>query len=266
MKRRLLKTKIDDIILNYLEGDKYIGELIASTGKYEPFESELLIKNIKKGDIVIDVGANIGYYTLLFAKKVGENGKVYAFEPDPVSFAILKKNIKDNKFKNVEAFNMALSDKQEDLSLFISDENLGDHRLYDDHKIERKKTTVKTKTLDLFFTDKEIEKTKISLIKIDTQGYEPFVIKGAQELIKNQKPILFFEYWVYGYKQSRGKYKDMIAFLEKQYKTLTFIDEENETIFIVNKDFINNYCLQLNGYLHCNLICKKTTYFTKLFS
>ncbi len=266
MKRRLLKTKFDDIVLNYLEGDKYIGELIASTGQYEPFESELLIKNIKDGDIVIDVGANIGYYTLLFAKKVGENGKVYAFEPDPVSFAILEKNIKDNKLRNVEVFNIALSDKRENLPLFISAENLGDHRLYDDHKAKRKKTTVTANTLDLFFTDKELEKNKVSLIKIDTQGYEPYVIKGAQELIKNQKPALFFEYWVYGYKQSGGNYKEMITFLEEQYGTLTFIDEENETTFIVNKDFINNYCLQLNGYLHCNLICKKTTYFTKLFS
>ena len=266
MKKRLLKTKFDNIILNYLEEDKYVGELIASTGQYEPYESKLLIKNIKEGDIVIDVGANIGYYTLLFAKKVGENGKVYAFEPDPVSFAILEKNIKDNKFRNVEAFNIALSDKRESLPLFISSENLGDHRLYDDHKIKRKKTTVKTNTLDVFFTGKEFEKNKVSLIKIDTQGYESFVIKGAQELIKNQKPTLFFEYWVYGYKQSRGNYKDMITFLEEQYGTLTFIDEENEMTFIVNKDFINNYCLQLNGYLHCNLICKKTTYFTKLFS
>src|SRR3990167_6694466 len=151
MKRRLLKTKFDDIILNYLEEDKYVGELIASTGQYEPYESKLLIKNIKDGDIVIDVGANIGYYTLLFAKKVGENGKVFAFEPDSASFAILEKNIKDNKFRNVEAFNIALSDKQEDLSLFISSENLGDHRLYDDHKVKREKMTVKADTLDLFF-------------------------------------------------------------------------------------------------------------------
>ena len=192
MNRRLLKTKFDNITLNYLEGDKYVGELIASTGQYEPYESELLIKNIKGGDIVIDVGANIGYYTLLFAKKVGENGKVYAFEPDPVSFTILEKNIKDNKFRNIEAFNIALSDKRESLQLFISAENLGDHRLFDDHKVKRKKTTVKANTLDLFFKGEKFKKNKISLIKIDTQGYEPFVIKGAQQLIKSQKPILFF--------------------------------------------------------------------------
>jgi len=260
MKKKLLKTKYSNIILNYLEGDKYVGELIASTGQYEPYESELLLKNIKAGDIVIDVGANIGYYTLLFAKKVGENGKVYSFEPDPISFAILEKNIQDNKFSNVEAFNIALSYKQEHLSLFISTENLGDHRLYDDHKIKRKKTKVVATTLDLFFTGKEFKKNKISLIKIDTQGYEPFITKGAKELIKNQKPTLFFEYWVYGYRQSRGNYKNMIAFLEEQYEILTFIDEENETTFPVNKDFINSYCRQLNGYLHCNLICKKPTH------
>lgn len=70
-------------------------------GIYEPLETELAKKEVKKGNVVLDIGANIGYYTLIFAKLVGEDGKVFAFEPDPTNFALLKKNVEMNGYKNV---------------------------------------------------------------------------------------------------------------------------------------------------------------------
>lgn len=68
---------------------------------HEEFETEIFKKEIKKGDTVLDLGAHIGYYTLLAAKLVGEKGKVFAFEPEPTNFALLKKNIKINNHQNV---------------------------------------------------------------------------------------------------------------------------------------------------------------------
>lgn len=68
---------------------------------HEEFETEIFKKEIKKGDTVLDLGAHIGYYTLLAAKLVGEKGKVFAFEPEPTNFALLKKNIKINNYQNV---------------------------------------------------------------------------------------------------------------------------------------------------------------------
>ena len=75
--------------------------LLSINGIYEEFETELVSKEISKNDVVVDIGANIGYYTLIFAKLVGENGKVFAFEPDPSNFALLKKNVELNGFRNV---------------------------------------------------------------------------------------------------------------------------------------------------------------------
>ena len=62
-------------------------------GVYEPFETDLVQHEVGEGDVVLDIGANIGYYTLIFARIVGEGGKVFAFEPDPDNFALLKKNV-----------------------------------------------------------------------------------------------------------------------------------------------------------------------------
>ena len=91
---KLRRAKIGEKInFFYLENDRYIGQR-AAVGKYEPYETQLILRQAKVGGTVIDVGANIGYYTLILADKVGKNGKVYAFEPDKINFEILEKNIK----------------------------------------------------------------------------------------------------------------------------------------------------------------------------
>ena len=68
---------------------------------YEPNQTEIVKKYVHEGDIVVDIGAHVGYYTLLMAQLVGKNGKVYSFEPDPVNFQLLKKSVEINGFENV---------------------------------------------------------------------------------------------------------------------------------------------------------------------
>src|SRR5262249_42101912 len=97
---------------------------------YEPFETELVQSLVHENDTVVDVGANIGYYTLIFARLVGPRGRVFAFEPDPGNFALLKKNVEANRYKNVVLVNAALSDEPATLKLYLSEENRGDHRIY----------------------------------------------------------------------------------------------------------------------------------------
>src|ERR1700674_193031 len=72
-----------------------------ATGIYEPIETEIVKREVRSGEVVLDIGAHIGYYTLLFARLVGESGRVFAFEPDPANFAILSSNVAVNAYENV---------------------------------------------------------------------------------------------------------------------------------------------------------------------
>src|SRR3990167_1916537 len=121
-------------------------------GIYEEYETELIQKEIQKGDVVLDIGANIGYYTLIFAKLVGENGKVFAFEPDPTNFDLLKQNVENNGYKNVVLDRKSVSDKNGRLKLFLSEDNLADHRIYDS-KDGRRFVEIESVKLDDYFKD-----------------------------------------------------------------------------------------------------------------
>ena len=82
---------------------------LSTRGYYEPFITAFVKDMIKEGDIVIDIGAHIGYYTLLFSKLVGKTGKVFAFEAHPDNFTLLKQNVETNGYTNVVVENKAVS-------------------------------------------------------------------------------------------------------------------------------------------------------------
>jgi FkbM family methyltransferase len=214
----------------YLENDRYIGQRIALE-KYEPYETQLILRQTKTGDVVVDVGANIGYYTILLADKVGKCGKVYAFEPDKTNFEILVKNIKENKLENVVAVNAAVGSKNGKVDLYKSKENFGDHKVYDQNPPVDKSTSslknggsLKTKTVKIVKLDDFI-KGLVNLMKIDTQGWEPEVVKGAKNLISKNKPIIFMEYSPVSYKLAELNGKEMMKNLRDIYKKIWWIDE-----------------------------------------
>ena len=138
---------------------------------------------LKKDDVFIDIGANVGTTTLEASKKIGSDGKIFSFEPNPRIFKFLQGNILLNKCKNVELFNFALG--SESTNIYFSD-------IYTDESNSVQQNNngikVKMKTLDEVIP-KEI---KIDLIKIDTgSGYEKFVFLGATKILKNTLCINF---------------------------------------------------------------------------
>ena len=119
---------------------------------YEPYETELFKKLIKSGMVVVDIGANIGYYTLLAAKLVGNNGRVYAFEPEPTNYRFLIKNIELNRYKNIKLIQKAVSDKHGKARIFLDKHNLGMHSLAEANIQEKAGfMEVEMVTLDDFF-------------------------------------------------------------------------------------------------------------------
>lgn len=193
--------------------DRVISLELLLSGKWEEFEAELFEKSIKSGDTVIDIGAHIGYYTLIAAKKVGPKGKVYAFEPLPKNFQLLKRNIEINGYKNVVLINKAVSDKNSKSKLFLSNENnFGDQRIYDP-KENRKSVSIHTVTLDSFFRNRN---KKINVIKMDIQGSETKALTGASEvLIKNKSMRILTEFWPRGLHQSGSSGRNYLELLKK---------------------------------------------------
>lgn len=208
----LEKCKIGkDLTLLYKKGDRVIGERIA-LGKYEEFETELFLERLDPEMVVVDVGANIGYYTLLAAKRVK---KVIAIEPDKGCFEILKKNIEENGLKNVVLVNKAASSKKEIKKLIKDDENMGNS-----HFGEGKGEKVLCERLDEILENEQ----KIGLIKIDTQGWEPEVVKGGEKIIKRDSPEMFLEYSPADYKRNKLDEREMVKTLREVYQGIFEID------------------------------------------
>ncbi|WP_165825446.1 FkbM family methyltransferase [Pedobacter yonginense] len=165
----------------------WIGAKIRFTGDYEPELKSVFKAYIKKGDTVIDVGANIGFHTLYFAELTGNTGKVIAFEPVQYNFKSLLNNISLNKFANIHPHNVALSNKAEEISIHINEDsvNPGAFNLFETGK----GTVVKCEV-----GDDVLNNEHVNFIKIDVEGYESFVIEGLKQTIKKHKPYLIFEF------------------------------------------------------------------------
>jgi FkbM family methyltransferase len=148
--------------------------------------SEILFcqRKIRKNMTVIDIGANVGYYTVNLANLVGQKGKVFAFEPDPINFSILEKNVHVNNFKNIILVNKSVSNKLSPTTLFKHPSNPGGHSIIKPENVGEK-ITVNTTTLDEYFKNFV---GKIDLIKIDVEGSEFNVIDGGLNFFKKFKP------------------------------------------------------------------------------
>jgi FkbM family methyltransferase len=226
---------------------------LATHEVYEPFETALFKKEIKPGQTVLDIGANIGYYTLIAAKLAGPAGKVYAFEPDPDNFALLKKNTETNGYANAVLVNKAVSDKTKTAKLFLNKTNKGDHRLYDS-KDGRSFISIQTVKMDDFFkkTDK-----KINFIKMDIQGSEAGAMEGLKILIrKNPRLKLITEFWPYGINQAGYSAARYLGTLKKLEFKIFEISEKEKTLRPAQFEKILKRCtIQNRNYT--NLFCKK---------
>ena len=187
---RLLKPRKDVLIrvgdhIMYAKSiDRIVALVFWKLSLLEGYESKIVKNVVKEGMVGVDIGANIGYYTLQLAKLVGPNGKVYAFEPDPGNYSLLVKNIKANGYKNIIPIQKAVSDKTGKSRLFFCEEHHGDHRIFDSGD-SRKVITIEAVALDDFFSEKD----RIDIIKMDVQGSEYLALSGMEKLVRRQKDL-----------------------------------------------------------------------------
>jgi len=162
-------------------GDTHISRRIREEGVWEPYESTLVRDCLAPGSCFVDVGANIGYFTVLGASRVGEGGRVFAFEPEPRNFALLLENIALNQFSHrVAAVQAALADEAGQGQLHLHPNNLGDHRL---HASGGERAAV---AVPLVVGAEALgpDCPPLDLVKIDVQGAEALVVRGLLPVLR----------------------------------------------------------------------------------
>ncbi len=187
-----LKPNFVEIDGNKIYLDEKDSLFLSVYGFHEKTETEIVKNEIREGDIVLDIGANIGYYTLLFAKLVGEKGKVYAFEAESSNFEILKKNVYENNYNNVILEQKAVSNESGTVKFYIGKDSNTENQLFKPN-VKHEEIEVKSISIDGYF--KELN-PKIDFVKIDIQGAEPLVIEGMTKIIEENKDLkIMLEWW-----------------------------------------------------------------------
>ncbi len=156
---------------------------IGVTGLYEPHVTEFYRGLLRKGMVVVDVGANVGWYTMLAAKRAS---KVVSFEPDPLSFSLMQRSIARNRFSNVTAVQACVTDSVGFQRLYLATENLGGHstvRRPGDSYIE-----VPSTSLGVALGEMGVD--RIGILKIDAEGAEPQVVLGSKELLPRVENVI----------------------------------------------------------------------------
>lgn len=227
-----------------------IGQCILFHQTYEEQVTNVFKKLLKRGMSVIDVGAHIGYYSLLSASLVGEEGKVFSFEPEPNNYNELINNISLNNFMNIQTVNSAAGDKNGFSSLFISKTWSGKHSLLQTSPDMKDSVRVPVITLDSY-----INSQKIDLIKTDTEGNDLKVLSGAKNTTKNCS-FYVTEFWEQGLIKSgysAKQYWDLIN--EYEFKYIYLLNEHKKRAELTNLNAVLNYFKKYR--ISVNLLCTK---------
>lgn len=185
-------------------------------GKYEPEVVHLFCKHLAQlppNSDVIDVGANIGFYTVIAASALRSRGAcvVHAFEPNPVVFAELESNIALNCFPNVRAHCAGVGDVEKQATLFVNASAITYSSLRPTHEFLTDEIPVPIVTLDRYAQTESLK--RVGLIKLDVEGAELLALRGARYLLARDRPVLLYEEFERGYQEFGYAARDVRNFL-----------------------------------------------------
>jgi FkbM family methyltransferase len=198
--------------LIYLVGERFISE------------ASLVRSLLHPGMTIVDVGANVGYYTLMFAQAIGSTGRIIAIEPSPENLPELRLNVDRNKLRNVKIISKAVGNERKLIGL-RSGINSGVVR--DDVPA----FSVEQDLIDNIIT------TPIDVVKIDVEGYEGFVIEGAHRVLLEYRPIVFLEVHPIEVKCYGSSVRSIIENLSRIYKCVS-IYEQKKVLRLHEKVFV----------------------------
>jgi FkbM family methyltransferase len=208
----------------------------------------LMKTHIKKGDVVLDIGANIGFYTKILSELVGEQGKVYAFEPDKTNYGHLLQNA--GHLKNVVFHNKAVSDKTGTITLYHSD------MLNVDHKTYATENYTSTSEIDCVAADDVIPGKKVDFIKIDIQGFEYFAFLGMKDIFKKNEHLkIITEFYPLGMQNAGIDYITFFELLWKNSFTVFKLEKHHWSEF--TSEDISTYTAVKDAFTFVDLFIEK---------
>jgi FkbM family methyltransferase len=211
------------------EKDQCVSRRIREEGVWEPYETSLLLGLLRPGAVFVDVGANVGYFSILAASVVGAEGAVFAFEPDPDNFRLLQANALLNGLEQrITTVQAALSDEAGAGQLFLSTDNLGDHQVYatDEQRDSLPITLCRGSEYLAGRTQ------RIDVLKVDTQGSEFQVIAGLMPMLLEQarKPRILIELTPHALRQAGASGRALIELLATLQQPMWIIDHIEDRI------------------------------------
>jgi FkbM family methyltransferase len=193
----------------------------------EVLQTRLAMKQVRRGDVVLDIGAHIGYYTLIFARLVGEEGKVFAFEPDPDNFALLERNVTANGHGNVVLERVAVSNESGKTRFYLSNDISMNPNICNTYSSDRH-IEVECVRLDDYFKNYG---GNIDYIKMDIEGAEAAAIEGMSDLLeRHPNAKIVTEFLPVGLKRSGVEPEDYLKLLLKHGFRLYHVNEVEKTI------------------------------------
>ncbi|MEJ7644557.1 MAG: FkbM family methyltransferase [Chryseolinea sp.] len=196
LRRKFLKV-IDQIyqLAFNVEIHDAMGRKIFKRGSLHPQHTSFLSKlPFQHNDVILDIGANIGWYSVVLKNNIKHNITIFAFEPEPKNFDLLKQNIHCNNMTGIHAINKAVAEQSGYATLFLyASKNSGRHSLLDVNPETKMSIEVETVNIETFLKSNNVDFDRIKLIKIDIEGYEGLALKGATTLLA-KVPYMFLEY------------------------------------------------------------------------
>lgn len=222
----------------YVQDDAAVGGHILRDRSYEPAVTAAIEETLEPGGVFVDVGASLGYFTVVAGRAVGPEGKVHAFEPGSQNHSLLVLNAVANDLGNVELHRVAVSDEPGAV-LYAGHGANGFIRPFDgDPTAVATHELIEATTLD---TALEGEPT-IDLIKIDVEGAEGRVLRGAERVLRRHRPTIIFELSPPGLESVSGMSGvELLSWLEGLGYTFEILDTGQESVTVDASAILDAY-------------------------
>ena len=224
------------------EQDLHVSRRIREEGIWEPYETSLVLDILRPGSVFVDVGANIGYFSIIAASVVGSEGQVLAFEPERENCRLLRESAVLNGFADVIHLEEAgLANTEAQGRLYLNEDNLGDHQIYSDDEEERGSIPIQLLNGSEYLSSRL---SRLDLLKVDTQGSEFDVMSGLMPFLAElTDPVrIIIELTPLSLRKAGASGRHLITLLARLGQPMWIIDHIEHRLVTSSAEELSQWC------------------------